>query len=113
MSEEYLTYRIVFKQQDKIYELYANYLTEGALVGFIEVEELVFNTKSGMVVDPVEERLKKEFNGVERSYIPIHSILRIDEVAKEGTVKIRDSAKLTGKIEKFPRSFQPPSNEDK
>jgi hypothetical protein len=42
------------------------------------------------LVDPAEERLKNEFSGVKRSYIPMHSIIRIDEVEKEGPAKISE-----------------------
>ena len=41
-----------------------------------------------MVVDPSEEKIKTEFEGVKRTYIPMHSVLRIDEVDKEGVSKI-------------------------
>ncbi len=44
-----------------------------------------------MLVDPAEEKLKSEFEGVNRSYIPMHSIVRIDEVAKEGVGKISEA----------------------
>jgi len=39
-------------------------------------------------VDPAEERLKSEFAGVKRTHVPIHSVVRVDEVEKEGTNKI-------------------------
>ena len=41
-----------------------------------------------MVLDPSEERIKAEFAGVKRSYLPLQSVLRIDEVRKQGTSKI-------------------------
>ena len=41
-----------------------------------------------MVVDPSEEKIKTEFEGVKRTYIPMHSVLRIDEVDKEGVSKV-------------------------
>jgi hypothetical protein len=40
------------------------------------------------VVDPSEEHLKAEFTGVARTYLPMHAIIRIDEVEKEGHGKI-------------------------
>ena len=58
--------------------------------GFIEIEELVFGERSAVLVDPSEEKLKTEFAGVKRSYIPLHSVIRIDEVEKEGVSKISD-----------------------
>ncbi len=43
------------------------------------------------MVDPSEEKLKSEFEGVDRSYIPMHAVVRIDEVAKEGVGKITEA----------------------
>jgi hypothetical protein len=50
----------------------------------VEIEGLVFGEKTRVVVDPTEERLQREFEGVKRCYLPLHSILRIDEVEKLG-----------------------------
>ena len=101
MSEQELQhplYRIIFIQSDKLYEVYAKYLTEESLMGFIEIEELVFNeAKSDILVDPVEEKLAAEFRGVRRSYIPLHAILRIDEVVREGGARITSTEKLAEK----------------
>jgi len=41
-----------------------------------------------VVVDPSEERVKAEFEGVKRTYLPMHSVLRIDEVQTQGISKI-------------------------
>lgn len=81
-------YKVIFMNQGKIYEVYARKLTQENLWGFIEIEQLVFGERGGVVVDPSEEKLKDEFAGVKRSYIPMHAVVRIDEVAQEGTAKI-------------------------
>ena len=81
-------FRIVFVNQGKIYEVYARRVSHGELFGFIEVEELMFGERSSVVLDPSEERIKSEFSGVKRTFLPMHSILRIDEVKKHGTAKI-------------------------
>ncbi len=81
-------YKISFISQGKVYEIYARSVTQGTLFGFIEVEKLVFGERSTVVVDPAEERIKTEFAGVRRTYLPLHSVLRIDEVEKEGVSKI-------------------------
>ena len=70
--------------------------------GFIEIEELLFGEKTQMIVDPGEEKLKNEFAGVNRSYIPMHSVVRIDEVDREGTAKISDSSGGQSNIATFP-----------
>jgi hypothetical protein len=99
-------YRIAFLNGGKLYEIYARSVSQGELYGFIEIEEIVFGEKSAVVVDPAEERLKTEFAGVRRSYIPLHAVVRIDEVDKQGTARI--SAAGEGKITPFPGAFYGP-----
>ncbi|MGD8742820.1 MAG: DUF1820 family protein [Granulosicoccaceae bacterium] len=89
-------YKIVFVNRDKVYEVYARQVHESGLYGFIEIEELVFGEHTTVVIDPAEEKLKSEFSGVKRTYIPLHAIVRIDEVEKRGTAKI---VALNGKAE--------------
>jgi len=81
-------FRVLFVNQGKVYEVYARRVTHGELFGFIEVEELLFGERSSVVLDPSEERIKGEFEGVKRTYLPMHSVLRIDEVQKQGMSKI-------------------------
>lgn len=90
MATEQTIYRVIFSQEDKVYEVYAKYLTEESLIGFIEIEELLFDEAS-LVVDPTEEKLRLEFQEVKRCYIPLHHVLRIDEVIKKGTSKIKSA----------------------
>lgn len=85
-----------FINQGKVYELYAKRVGQANLYGFIEIEGLVFGEKSTVVVDPAEERLKAEFDGVHLTHVPIHAVVRIDEVEKQGTAKI---VPLSGKPE--------------
>ena len=84
-------YKVIFYNQGEIFEVYARKIYQSDLYGFVEIEELVFGERSGVLVDPTEEKLKTEFDGVSRSYIPIQAIVRIDEVAKEGVGKITDA----------------------
>jgi len=101
-------YKVVFFNQGQIYEIYARQIYQSDLYGFIEIEELVFGEKSGMLVDPSEEKLKAEFEGVNRSYIPMHAIVRIDEVAKEGVGSITEA---TGNnVAPFPMPAFNPNN---
>jgi len=83
-----LLYRIIFMNQGKIYEIYARSIAHGDLFGFLEVEELIFGERSSVVVDPAEEKIKSEFAGVQRTYIPLHAVMRIDQVEKQGVSKI-------------------------
>jgi hypothetical protein len=81
-------FKVLFLNQGKVYEVYARKVTHGSLFGFIEMEDIVFGERTTVVVDPNEERIKTEFEGVKRTYLPLHAVLRIDEVVKQGTAKI-------------------------
>ena len=96
--------------QGQVYEIYARHVGHGAMFGFIEVEKLVFGERSSLVVDPAEERIKTEFDHVTRTYLPIHSIIRIDEVDKQGTSKI---SKLEGNVTQFPMPVYTPGDSTK
>ena len=100
-------YKIVFVSQGQVYEVYAREVSHGGLFGFIEVEELVFGERTSVVVDPSEERIKSEFENVKRTYLPMHSIVRIDEVEKQGTSKI---SKVEGNVTQFPMPIYTPTD---
>ena len=93
---------------DKNAEVFGPSLSLG--FGFVEVEELVFGDRSSVVVDPGEERLKSEFADVKRTYLPLQSVIRIDEVRKQGVSKI---VALEGSnVAHLPVPFLPPSGSD-
>jgi hypothetical protein len=81
-------YKVIFHNQGKLYELHARELSQGGMFGFIEVGGFVFGEKSSLLIDPSEERLKAEFEHVKSTFIPLHAVVRIDEVDKEGVNKI-------------------------
>ena len=81
-------YKITFLNKGKVYEIFVKQVYQSELYGFIEVEDFVFDERTQVVVDPAEEKLKAEFGGVKRSFIPIQAIIRIDEVEKSGVSKI-------------------------
>jgi len=103
-------YKIVFVSQGQVYEVYAREVSHGGLFGFIEVEELVFGERTSVVVDPSEERIQSEFENVKRTYLPMHSIIRIDEVEKQGTAKI---TKADGNVAQFPMPIYTPTDTKK
>lgn len=92
MSEKHI-YKITFFNQEQVYEIYAKHVYQGDMYGFVIVEDFVFGEKSSIVVDPSEEKLRTEFEGVNRSFIPIHEIIRIDQVKKRGAAKIISASK--------------------
>ena len=84
-------YKVLFHSQGQVYEVYAHNIYQSDLYGFVEIEDYTFGNRSQMLIDPSEDRLRTEFEGVQRSFIPMHAIVRIDEVEKEGVAKISDS----------------------
>ena len=101
-------YRVTFLNKGQLYEVYTRYVYQSELLGFIELEEFLFDKKSQMVVDPSEEKLKSEFADVKRSFIPMQAIMRIDEVEKEGVATISDGSNIAT----FPLQFSPRSGKD-
>jgi len=95
-------FRVLFQNQGNLYELHARKVAQGALFAFVEVEDILFGNRGGVLVDPSEERLKSEFAGVNRTYIPLHAVVRIDEVEKEGVNKIVALSAPQGNVTPFP-----------
>jgi len=112
MAAEKRLYRVAFLSQGQVYEIYARRVNQGGLLGFVEIEGLVFGTRSQVVVDPGEERLQREFEGVKRFFVPMHSVLRIDEVEKQGPSRVSEAGK-TSNVAPFPMPmFKPGAKEE-
>lgn len=103
-------FKVHFVNQGKVYEIYARKVSHSSLLGFVEVEELVFGERAGVLLDPAEERIKSEFEGVKRSFLPLHSVLRIDEVSKRGASKI--SQYEGSNVTPFPSTLFPAAPSD-
>ena len=94
-------YKVIFQKSGEVYELFAKNVYQSDLWNFLEIEEMVFNNKSSIVIDPSEERLQKEFKGVKRSFIPLQSILRIDEIeTREPSNKVVPIVQVENKAKK-------------
>jgi hypothetical protein len=83
-------FRIAFLNHGKVYELFCTGVCSSGLLGFVEVSGLIFGEKNSLVVDPTEEKMRDEFDGVEVLHLPMHSVLRVEQVKKKGQVVIRD-----------------------
>lgn len=103
-------FKIMFVNQGKVYEVYARKVSQGRLFGFIEVEGLTFGTRSAVLLDPAEEKIKAEFEGVSCTMLPMHSILRIDEVKKQGQAKI-SALEGGSNVAQFPMGLYSPAND--
>jgi len=104
-------YRVSFFQQGQVYEVFARSVSQQGLLGFVEVEELLFGERSSVVVDPSEERLKSEFDGVRRFYVPLHSVIRIDEVDRQGSGRIVTPEKGSENVTPFPVPIYAPRSD--
>lgn len=104
-------YKVTFFNQGQVYEVYAKYVYQSDLMGFLEVEEFIFGEKTQMIVDPSEEKLKNEFADVKRSFIPIHAVVRIDEVENQGVSKIVEAK--GGNVSPFPFPSMAPGGSNK
>ena len=100
-------FRITFLNKGQVYEVYVRDVFQSDLWGFIEIENFVFGERTQMVLDPAEEKIKGEFTGVKRSFIPLQAIIRIDEVEKEGVATISKG----DNIAPFPLHFTPRSTQ--
>ncbi len=104
-NEQQSIYRVKFLNQGSVYEMYAKQIYQSELYGFIEIEEFIFGERSQVLVDPSEEKLKAEFEGVLRSFVPVGAIIRIDEVKQEGVAKMLSAG---DKVTPFPVNISPP-----
>lgn len=100
-------YKVTFLNAGRVYELYAHQVASGALWGFTEVSELVFDVNAGVVVDPTEERLRDEFGGTRVLHLPMQSIVRIEEVERKGQSAIRDATTGERVVTPFPFPAKP------
>ena len=96
-------YRVSFLKHGKVYEIYCKDVSTSDLWGFVDLSELVFGDSDAVVVDPTEEKMRDEFEGVEVLYLPMHSILSIEQVKKRGKAVIRDR-ESGEKVTPFPLS---------
>ncbi len=83
-------YRVSFINQGKVYEIYARHVGSSGMMGFVEIADLEFGARGHVVVDPAEEALKQEFARVKRFHVPMHAVIRVDEVEQLGQAKVRD-----------------------
>ena len=106
-------YKIIYVNQGKVYEVYAKEVAQSGMFGFVEIAGFIFGEKSAVVIDPSEEKIKNEFKEVKRTYIPIHSVIRIDEVEKEGIPKIIPMDGKSDQVVSFPGSYYSTPNKPK
>jgi hypothetical protein len=83
-------YRVSFLKHGKVYEMYCRSVDNSDLWGFVDLSGLVFGESDAVVVDPTEEKMRDEFEGVEVLCLPMQCVLSIEQVKKRGKAVIRD-----------------------
>ena len=111
MAKKKNIYKVVFHNQGKIYELHCGKIAQSEMYAFIEISEIIFGERTAVVVDPSEERLKAEFENVKSTFIPMHCVIRIDEVDKEGINKIVGKTDGDSNVTPFPMPMYNPSGD--
>ncbi|GAA4858053.1 DUF1820 family protein [Luteimonas vadosa] len=102
-----MLYKVSFLNHGKVYELYARRVASGDLWGFVDVAELVFDVREGVVVDPTEEQLRSEFADTRVLHLPMQSVLRVEQVERRGPAAIRDAATGEQVVTPFPLPAKP------
>ena len=100
-------YKVSFVSQGQVYAIYARQVAQGTMSGFIEIGELAFDA-GGKAADPAEAKLREAFFGVKRCFMPLHSVLRIGEMAQEGPTRLH-ALSDGGVVRAFPGAAAPRS----
>lgn len=95
-------FRILFHNNGKLYQLHARQVAQGDIYGFVEIRGLMFEQHTSVVIDPSEERLKNEFEGVEKILLPMHAVVRIDQVETQGENRILELDGSVTNVTPFP-----------
>ena len=85
-------YRITFSnessKENELYQVCARHVSASDLYGLLEISGFIF-PDSKIVYNLGEERIKREFENVKRTWIPYHAIVRIDEVPESADSEIK------------------------
>ena len=77
-------FKVTFTHENELYQICAREVGPSDMYGLVEIGDFIF-PESKLVYNPGEERLRREFQGIRRTWVPFHAISRIDEV-NESTV---------------------------
>lgn len=75
-------FKIIYTQRDVVHEIYAEQVSESDMYGFIVVEDLFYDEQLELLPETAEEK-PRFAEEVQRTYIPIHAVIRIDEIQRK------------------------------
>lgn len=91
MGEKNSTYfKVQFIDGKKeLLTFYAKAVNPSSYIGLIEISDIMF-MDSDILINPEDEKIRKEFKGVKRTFLPLSSIIRIDEIeeVKSSVLKV-------------------------
>ncbi|MCA1926980.1 MAG: DUF1820 family protein [Calditerrivibrio sp.] len=77
-------YKIQFYDSKKeIFTLKAKSASPTSFLGLIEISEIIHKEESSILITPEDDKSRIEFKNVNKTYIPIGSIIRIDEIIED------------------------------
>jgi hypothetical protein len=85
-------YRVTFTNEStsahELFQVCARHVSASDMYGLVEISDFIF-PESQLVYNPGEERIRREFGGVKRTWVPYHAIVRIDEVPDSTASEIK------------------------
>lgn len=82
-------YKVQFIDEKKeVKIIHANHVNPSSFLGLIEISDIIFIDSSDILINPDDEKIRKEFKNVEKTFLPIGTILRIDEIILESETPI-------------------------
>ncbi|MBZ4672767.1 MAG: hypothetical protein JG762_997 [Deferribacteraceae bacterium] len=82
-SDKYFKIQFIDAKKE-ILTFYAKSVNPSSYIGLIEVSNILF-MDSEILINPEDEKVRKEFKGVKRTFLPLSAIVRIDEVEESKT----------------------------
>ena len=74
-------YKIAFmNEKHELLQIYAGSVQMSDIFGLVEASDIVFIDSSELIINPEDDKIKKLFQNVETTMIPINSLIRIDKV---------------------------------
>ena len=96
MNKKY--FKIIFYDEEhKPLTVCAQNVHPSNILGFIDVEKLIFMDPSNIILTPDDDKIRNIFKNVEKIMLPLNHIIRIDEL-NEGLTPVIVNISQTEKI---------------
>jgi hypothetical protein len=88
-------YRVYFKWKEKEVELMAKSL-DLTHPYFVSIKNLVFSTEKKLVINPLEEEVRRTFGKSDHLMIPFQTVLLIEELPENAEGKVMPFSLING-----------------